>query len=128
MKTVLIVDDSPTLRGIARNALSSIPVRILEAENPQIGFAILKREAVDMILLDWYMPQMTGLEMLVHLKKTESLKDIPVVMVTVASEKSHMLDAIRAGAKHYLTKPFTNEDLLSRVVQVLKLDIEESFE
>ncbi|MCO4781321.1 MAG: response regulator [Candidatus Cloacimonetes bacterium] len=124
-KRILCVDDSSTLRKSVIMALEVIDVEILEAEDGVIGLEVLEKEKAnfDLILLDWFMPNMNGQQFLEAVKADDRYKNIPVVMLTTATDKTRMIQAIRTGAKHYLTKPFTQEDLLIRVVQVLQLEL-----
>lgn len=124
-KRILCVDDSSTLRKSVLMALEVIDVEIIEAEDGVIGLEVLEKESgnFDLILLDWFMPNMNGQQFLEAVKADDRYKHIPVVMLTTATDKIRMIQAIRTGAKHYLTKPFTQEDLLIRVVQVLQLEL-----
>jgi two-component system, chemotaxis family, chemotaxis protein CheY len=125
MYTVLIIDDDKALRQLVAEVLELLELNILEAGDGVAGFTLLDREGgkVDLILLDVFMPEMDGMEFLKKIKVHPAYKNIPVVMLTAAVDKVKMLEAIRGGAKHYLTKPFNSEDLLTRVVQVLGIDI-----
>lgn len=124
MYTVLIIDDDKALRHLVAEVLELLELTILEAHDGADGFSVLDRVAgeVDLILLDVFMPQMDGMEFLKKIKAHDKYNHIPVVMLTAAVDKAKMLEAIRGGAKHYLTKPFNSEDLLTRVVQVLGID------
>ena len=121
-KRILIVDDSASLRRIVRQALSIFELEILEAESAKAAHAQLAQGVVDLILLDWHMPEQDGLSFFLELQQQERFKNIPVIMLTAEDHKDSMLQAIRTGIRHYLTKPFTHEDLLVRVVQILKLE------
>ena len=121
-KTVLIVDDSSTLRRIVHEALSVLDFEIYEADCAKKALRQLEQQQVNLMILDWHMPGMDGFELFTQLQDQAEYKDIPVIMLTAEDRKESMLKAIRAGIRHYLTKPFTHEDLLARVVQVLKLD------
>jgi two-component system chemotaxis response regulator CheY len=124
-KHILVVDDSRTLRRSVSMALDLLDVEISEAENGVHALEVLEsiKEPVDLILLDWFMPEMNGQQFLEAIKKDERYKQIPVIMLTTATEKTKMIDAIRTGARHYITKPFSQEDLLIRVIQVLGLEM-----
>lgn len=76
----------------------------------------------DLILLDWEMPNVNGYEYLQKVKKNERYRSIPVIMLTSVSQKEKMIDAIRAGAKQYITKPFSSETLLTKIIQALGID------
>ena len=124
MYTVLVIDDDKTLRQLVIQSLEILDLEILEAEDSQRGLLILDRfgGAIDLILLDVVMPGMDGIEFLKRIKANRRYKEIPVIMLTVASDRLRMIEAIRSGARHYLTKPFNTEDLLTRVIQVLGLE------
>ncbi|OGG93660.1 MAG: hypothetical protein A2508_06215 [Candidatus Lambdaproteobacteria bacterium RIFOXYD12_FULL_49_8] len=123
MKTILIIDDSSSLRRIVHEALNILQFNILEAGNAEEAMAVLKVTSVDLLILDWHMPGMDGFDLFLSLRDNPQYTNIPVIMLTAEDRKDSMLKAIRAGIRHYLTKPFTHEDLLARVVQVLKLDL-----
>ncbi len=121
VKKILIIDDSPTLRKIVHQALEIFNFDIYEAEGATPALAILQKQPIDLILLDWHMPEMEGYDLFLLLQDKPEYAQIPVIMLTAEDRRESMLKAIRAGIRHYLTKPFTHEDLLARVVQVLKL-------
>lgn len=122
-QTVLIVDDSTMLRRIVREALDILDFKILEAESAQDALVELQNNKVDLIILDWVMPEKSGYDFFIELRDMEDLNQIPVIMLSAEDGRDMMLKAIRAGIRHYVTKPFSHEDLLARVVQVLKLNI-----
>jgi|SRR3989339_1711326 len=121
-KRILIVDDSASLRRIIHQALNIFEVEVAEAESAKAAFAQLAQGKTDLILLDWHMPEQDGLSFYLEMQGNEAYKNIPVIMLTAEDHKESMLKAIRTGIRHYLTKPFTHEDLLIRVVQILKLE------
>lgn len=122
-KTILIVDDSAMLRRIVNDALDILDFKVLEAESAKAGQEQLENHEVDLIILDWVMPEKNGYDFFLELKEHEKFSTIPVIMLSAEDGKDMMLKAIRAGIRHYVTKPFTHEDLLARVVQVLKLSM-----
>ena len=122
MKKILIVDDSATLRRIVHEALEIFNFDIFEADGAEQALEHLKQQEMDLILLDWHMPGMDGYDLFIKLQGMDEYKTIPVIMLTAEDRRESMLKAIRSGIRHYLTKPFTHEDLLARVVQVLKLN------
>ncbi len=121
---ILSVDDSKTIRATVRNIVEVIGVTFLEAEDGREGLKVLEQEngAVDLILLDWEMPNMNGYEFLKKIKEDKTYRTIPVLMLTTVSQKEKMIEAIRAGAKQYITKPFTSETLLTKIIQSLGID------
>ena len=116
---ILSVDDSAVVRKIIKSVIGVLGYDFIEAEDGEDALLMLETEYNDigLILLDWNMPGLSGYEVLRALKEDERYKDIPVMMVTTESEKSNILSAIRAGAANYLTKPFSNEDLLTKIME-----------
>ena len=127
MYRVLIVDDSNSFRKLVSQYLKTLEkMEILEAEDGVCALELLKKEAgkIDLILLDFYMPRMDGLAFYEKLVENKTFRNIPVVMITTSDDKKRMVAAVRSGIKHYLTKPFTPEDLLTMVVKVLGLSFQ----
>lgn len=118
---VLIIDDSSVARKTIALTVESLGYTCIEAKNGVDGLATLEKEAdqIALIMLDWNMPGLSGLEVLVEIRKNPKSQAIPVMMVTTEMERSNMVEAVKAGANHYLTKPFTPEDLSVRVLQCL---------
>ncbi len=113
---VLIVDDFPTMRRILKNVLRQIHLEdALEAENGRQAVEILRREQVDLIICDWIMPEMTGLELLRACKKDAKISRIPFIMVTAEAQKDSVVAAIEAGVDNYITKPFTPDKLQAAI-------------
>jgi len=105
---VLIVDDFATMRGIIRNILRQIGfMNISEADDGTTALIELKKKRFDLILCDWYMPEMSGLELLYKMKSDDELKDIRFVMVTAETRRDNILEAVKAGVSSYIVKPFT---------------------
>lgn len=118
---LLTIDDSRTIRRVISDIGSALGYEVLEAENGQIALDLLKVKGkeVGLILLDWNMPGMNGLEVLKKVKGDPALAHIPVMMVTTEGEKDYIVQSIQAGAAHYLTKPFTQEDMATRIMETL---------
>ena len=118
---VLIVDDSSVTRKIIKAVVDELQMETEEAED---GIEALEKisqkyKELDLILLDWNMPEMNGYDVLVELKSSDKYKDIPVMMVTTEAQRSHIVAAIRMGAANYLTKPFTVEELEIKITECL---------
>jgi two-component system chemotaxis response regulator CheY len=107
---ILIIDDFATMRKILKNILKQIGFKnISEADDGKSALKILKKENFDLILSDWNMPEISGLELLNRVKSDNELKNIPFVMVTAEAQKDNILDAVKAGVNSYIVKPFTPE-------------------
>lgn len=115
---VLVVDDSAIMRKVIAQILEMLGHDSVPASNGIDAFDRLKEhEDVRLILLDWNMPEMNGIEFLREIKGRQRLSEIPVIMLTTESERRKMIEAIEAGAKHYLTKPFQPETLATKILQ-----------
>ena len=119
---VLVVDDSATTRKIIIKHLSSIGITdIVQAADGAEALAKTKEHNdLDLILSDWNMPEMNGLQFLQQFRQDTSKKHIPFLMVTTEAEKSSVVTALKAGANNYILKPFTSESLLGKIEQTLK--------
>ena len=106
---ILVVDDSPTMIRILVNTLNKAGYNLIDtAESGKDALAKLAVDPnVSILLTDWNMPEMSGLELLQAVKADPRTKNIPVVMVTSRSVKEDILTAIKNGAKDYIVKPFT---------------------
>lgn len=118
---VLVVDDASFVRDMVKRTLRNrFPnLELHEATNGRKALAMMNRSAFDLILCDWEMPEMTGLELLHWMRQHEAYKTKPFVMITSRGDKSHVLEAIKEGASEYLSKPFSAEALLNKVIKVM---------
>jgi two-component system chemotaxis response regulator CheY len=118
---VLVVDDSAIMRKVIEQILEMLGHEAVPAANGVEAFERLKEhDDVKLILLDWNMPEMNGIEFLRAVKNQPGLAKIPVIMLTTESERRKMIEAIEAGAKHYLTKPFQPETLATKILQCVE--------
>jgi two-component system chemotaxis response regulator CheY len=109
---VLVVDDFATMRKIVKNVLKQINIEnVVEAENGKHALNVLKSEEVDLIISDWMMPEMTGIEFLKVCKEDDEKKKIPFIMVTAEGQKDSVMEAIKSGVDNYIVKPFTPDKL-----------------
>jgi two-component system chemotaxis response regulator CheY len=109
---VLVVDDFATMRKIVKNVLKQIDIEnVVEAENGKHALNVLKTEEVDLIISDWMMPEMTGIEFLKVCKEDDEKKKIPFIMVTAEGQKDSVMEAIKSGVDNYIVKPFTPDKL-----------------
>ncbi|HPI19908.1 MAG TPA: response regulator [Candidatus Kapabacteria bacterium] len=117
----LVVDDSPTMRRIVINALKTFGISdIVEAEDGQDGFAKLNSSKFDFVITDWNMPVMTGLELTKAIRTTDSLKHLPILMVTTRGLKEDIVEALKAKVNNYVVKPFTPQVLKEKIDAILK--------
>ncbi|CRM77751.1 response regulator [Pseudomonas fluorescens] len=119
--SVLVVDDASFIRDLVKKCLRNYfpGIKIEDAVNGKKAQSILMRETFDLVLCDWEMPEMSGLELLTWCREQAHLKAMPFVMVTSRGDKENVVQAIQAGVSGYVSKPFTNEQLLNKVKQAL---------
>ncbi len=121
---VLIVDDASFTRDlISRTLRKQFPaVEIEDAVNGRKAQQLLNKTKFDMILCDWEMPEMTGLELLKWCREQPTYKkeDVPFVMITSRGDKSHVVEAAQSGVTDYLGKPFSGEQLVSKIMSAAK--------
>lgn len=116
---ILIVDDFATMRRIMKNILKQIGFsNIVEADDGTTALEELKKTAVDLIISDWNMPKMTGLDLLKSVRGTDGLKDVPFLMVTAEAQKQNVIDAVQAGVTNYVVKPFTAEAISEKLEKI----------
>jgi two-component system, chemotaxis family, chemotaxis protein CheY len=118
---ILIVDDSPTTRRIVGNVLRSIGYTdIVEAYDGADGLTKLRTHKIEFLITDWNMPNMSGIELIRHIRKNENLRNMPVIVVSVRGTKEDVLEAVDASVNSYIIKPFTPEVLKEKIEQVLQ--------
>jgi CheY-like chemotaxis protein len=119
--SVLVVDDASFIRDLVKKGLRDhFPgVQVEEAINGRKAQMMLTRQAVDLILCDWEMPEMSGLELLTWCRQQERHKTVPFIMVTSRSDKENIIQAIQAGVSDYIGKPFSNDQLVTKVKKAL---------
>lgn len=119
--TILSIDDSTTTRKIIKKSIASLGYEFLEAADGASGLNVLSHhhEEVAIILLDWNMPGMNGIEFLEAINAKTIYRVIPIIMVTTEAEKANVVRALKLGVKNYILKPFTDEELILKVKQCL---------
>ena len=118
---ILLVDDSSTMRRIQKNTLTQLGLTdVDEAEDGEAAVAKVQATKYDLVLMDWNMPKMTGIDALKKIKGDPALKSVPIIMVTSESEKSRIIEAIQAGAANYIVKPFQAETLQEKIQAITK--------
>jgi len=118
----LIVDDSSVMRKIVERSLRQAGLnltKVLEAGNGAEALAVLQENQVDLILCDINMPVMDGLEFVKQIAGVPNAKGVPVVMITTEGSESHVVQALSCGARGYIRKPFTADQVKEHVLPVL---------
>lgn len=120
---ILVVDDATFIRDMIKKQLrDKIPgVEVIDAPDGARALAQLKNQSVDLILSDWEMPNVSGAELLAAVRSMPSAETMPFIMISSRGDRTHIIKAIELGVSDYLTKPFSAEELLKKVVKQLKL-------
>ena len=120
MSKALVVDDSRAVRMILSKTLKELGYEVLEAANGREALDVMAvdQASVNLVLADWNMPEMNGLDLLKALRKRPELASLAVVMVTTETELSQMTAALDAGASEYVMKPFTKDILVEKLQMV----------
>ena len=123
---ILAVDDSMLVRRIVASAASVIVAECVGAADGLIALGHLEREgdAFSLVCLDWNMPNMNGLEFLTRIRAQERYKSLPVLMLTTEGSRDAIITAIKAGATAYMTKPFFEKDLTTKMLDCLGMGFE----
>jgi two-component system chemotaxis response regulator CheY len=115
----LVVDDSTTMRRIIINTLNKLGHHdVVEASNGREGIERLAEWAVDLVITDWHMPEMNGIEFTRALRSFEATQSLPVLMVTTNAGKDDIVEALRAGVTNYVVKPFTPDTIREKIEAV----------
>ena len=118
---VLVVDDFATMRKIIRNCLKQIGFEdIVEAEDGSVALQVLKNDKVGLVVTDWNMPNISGLELLRQIRQHPKMAQVPVLMVTAEGMKENVLEAVKSGVNNYVVKPFTAEVLQEKIEIIFK--------
>lgn len=118
---VLVVDDFATMRKIEKNILGQLGIKnVDEADDGSTALPKIQQNQYDVVLMDWNMPQMSGLELLKAVRSDPNTKNVPVIMVTAEALKDNIVAAAQAGVNDYVVKPFTAAVLEEKLKKVLK--------
>jgi len=120
MKTVLVVDDSRIMRNIVKNTFSElkIPCQFLEAGNGREAMQMLNTQPVHLILLDWNMPELSGLDFLKQVRAMDQYKNLPIIMVTSESARYNVIEALKNGATDYIVKPVNEKIFMEKMSKI----------
>lgn len=117
---VLIVDDYASIRKVIRNLLKQSGYKnIVEAEDGVMALRMLKSQKIDIVVSDWNMPNMTGLELLRAVRADPDLAKMPFLMITAEALHDNVLAAVKAGVSNYIVKPFTAEVLNEKIRRIM---------
>ena len=118
---ILVVDDMTAMRKILKTLLAQLGYKnVDEAEDGKQALEILKQnpDKYGLVITDWNMPHMTGIELVQAIRSDEKLKHLPILMVTAEAKKENVLAAIKAGVNNYIVKPFTAETLKEKIEKI----------
>jgi len=118
---LLVVDDSSTMRRIIKNTLARLGYNdVLEAEHGLDAWQEMQKNSdIEMLITDWNMPEMNGLELVKKVRAESKYQDMPIIMVTTEGGKAEVITALKAGVNNYIVKPFTPQVLKEKLEDVL---------
>ena len=121
---ILVVDDSSTMRRIIKNTLARLDHKnILEGADGLEGWDVLDDNPdVEMLITDWNMPEMNGLELVKKVRADSRFTELPIIMVTTEGGKSEVIVALKAGVNNYIVKPFTPQILKEKLAAVFGVE------
>jgi len=111
----LVLDDSKPIRLILTDILVDIGFTVIEAANGLEAMEVIKKEKVDLALVDWNMPDMNGYEFILEVRKDNAYKNMLMMMVSTETSISKVAEALEAGANEYIMKPFSKEMILEKL-------------
>lgn len=117
---ILVVEDEQAIAEMIMTSLELADYQVKWATNGQIAYQMVQDEAPDLILADWMMPMMTGLELAQKLKQDEVSAEIPIILLTAKSDEDDKIKGFDAGVDDYVVKPFSPRELLARIRAVLR--------
>ncbi|HOF84499.1 MAG TPA: response regulator [Treponemataceae bacterium] len=120
MRTVLVVDDSRIMRNIVKNTFSAmgIPCDFVEAGNGKEALAQLETREIHLVLLDWNMPELSGLDFLKKVRAMEKYSSLPIIMVTSEAARYNVIEALKNGATDYIIKPVNEKSFREKISKV----------
>jgi len=118
--TIMVVDDSRIMRNTVKGVFTSVetPCNFIEAKDGEEALALLDAQSVDLILLDWNMPRLSGIDFLKQIRAMELYRDLPIIMVTSEASKINVIEALKNGATDYITKPIKLDLFKSKLAKL----------
>ena len=117
---ILIIEDEPAIREMVAMALGRAGYEVFQAESGEEGFSLLNEHVPDLILLDWMLPGMSGIDFARRIGKDPLSSNIPIIMLTARGEEEDKIRGLDVGADDFVTKPFSPRELVSRIKAVLR--------
>ena len=117
---VLVVEDDASIATLLRYNLEKQGYRVAEATDGQEALTLIQEQQPDLVLLDWMLPSLSGIEVCRQIRRRPATRDLPVIMVTARTEDQDAVRGLNTGADDYITKPFHNDALLARVRALLR--------
>lgn len=121
MKNILVVDDSRIMRNIVKNIVGTLKIAcdFYEASNGIEALMTLRQSQIDLVLLDWNMPQLSGMDFLKKVRGMPAYKNLPIIMVTSEAARYNVIDALKNGATDYIIKPIDEKAFLGKLSKLL---------
>jgi len=118
--TIMIVDDSRIMRNTVKGVFAGIESAcvFVEAKDGEEALSLLEAQTIDLILLDWNMPRLSGIDFLKQVRTMEQYKDLPIIMVTSEAAKFNVIEALKNGATDYITKPIKLDLFKSKLAKL----------
>ncbi len=120
-KKVIVVDDSSVMRQIIKNNLKQLgfePSNLVDAEDGEQALKKINEDTIDLVISDWNMPKMTGIDLLRAIRADGALKELPFLMVTSEADKEKIIEAVQAGVNQYIVKPFNTSQLEEKIKEI----------
>lgn len=120
VKTVLVVDDSRIMRNIVKNTFTAmnIPCQFVEAGNGKDALILLEKQEINLVLLDWNMPELSGLDFLKRVRAMEKYRSLPIIMVTSEAARYNVIEALKNGATDYIIKPVNEKSFREKLLKI----------
>ncbi|MCH8207860.1 MAG: response regulator [Nitrospinae bacterium] len=120
-KIAIVVDDSSVMRQIIKNNLKQLGFEqsnLVDAEDGEQAMKKLNEDTIDLVIADWNMPRMTGIDLLRAIRADGALKELPFLMVTSEADKEKIMEAVQAGVNQYIVKPFNATQLEEKIKEI----------
>lgn len=125
LANILVVEDEQAIAEMITTSLEMAGYQVKRAANGQIAFQMILEESPDLVLADWMMPMMTGIELAKRLKQEEKTAEIPIILLTAKSDEDNKISGFDAGIDDYVVKPFSPRELLARIKAVLRRGVKD---